>query len=540
VRRVLLAASLVAPLPFVARTFLFAQVTAAPVAPVAAPAATASLDEVLAKARASTHVESFRRSGKDLVIDGTQTVTSVAGKWSCRVAADGRVASRFESRLGDRNGFDGRTTWRVDPSGMPSTQQFESREHALLVLGLNFGTWCLDGGPVVPVRLEPSRDAATTTLVVRARDGVLECALDLDAATALPKRLLWTTGRAKETHRWSDWRAEGEGGLVVAHEYDTDDEGEGSRLTIHHAELAAPADAATFAPPTLRPSDTTFDASAPSRVAGRLTFTRHLLVKAKVDGRDLDWFVFDSGAGASILSPKVAKDLGLDPFGEFWVAGAGASRQKGHFFEASQFTVGPATIAKPRFAELDLSGLETAFNVKLSGICGYDLLQRVVAVVDMESGAIDLFDPAKFARDGVTWRPLTLHGNHAHVRCTFDHDGEEEGVFRLDTGAPGVGVIFHSPFVKSMKLLEGRDTQPFNGLAGVGGQASARIGELAWFEVGGVTIDAPQVVFSTDDQGALADPWTAGTVGGRFLERFDLIFDYPHDRVGFVPHQEPK
>ena len=42
------------------------------------------------------------------------------------------------------------------------------------------------------------------------------------------------------------------------------------------------------------------------------------------------------------------------------------------------------------------------------------------------------------------------------------------------------------------------------------------------------------VLFSLDDSGALADRWSAGTVGGLFLRRFTLVFDYPHRRVGFA------
>jgi len=205
--------------------------------------------------------------------------------------------------------------------------------------------------------------------------------------------------------------------------------------------------------------------------------------------------------------------------------------------QPDELALGPMTLKHPRMSELDLSGLDSAMGEKLAGIAGYDVLLRAVARVDMKHGTVDLFDPRTFALEDVTWRPLTLHGNHPHVTCTFAHEGEEEAVFRIDTGAPSVTVLFHSTWVKKLGLLEGRATMPFVGLGGVGGSTSARAGKIPWFEVGGVTFDEPQVVFVTDESGALADPWTAGTLGGGFLERFDLVFDYPHQRVGFVPHE---
>jgi len=44
---------------------------------------------------------------------------------------------------------------------------------------------------------------------------------------------------------------------------------------------------------------------------------------------------------------------------------------------------------------------------------------------------------------------------------------------------------------------------------------------------GGVTIDEPAVVFTEDERGAFADPWTAGTIGRVVLDRFELILDCP-------------
>jgi hypothetical protein len=506
-----------------------------PDAAFAARPADETLEAVLAKARAAAGIEEFAKGGKDLVLEGEATVLRVPGRWSIRVAPDGRFASSIDARLSGGSGYDGATVWRVDPTGLASAQLFEQREKLLLQHGLAFGTWCVEGGPLVPVALVADSGPATNTVRVRARGGVVVVEVDLDAATALPREARWNAGLGRETWRWSQWRREG--GLAVAREHTVDDEGMINVVRITSAAQVEPAGAAAFAMPAQRPGDMTFDGSAPARLAGRLTRTRHLLVRAKIDGHELEGLIFDSGAGGNVLAPGVAAELGLDPFGEYWQSGAGARRSVAHAYEARELTVGPVTIRHPRFGTIDTSALETAFGQKISGVLGYPLLQRTVACVDMRAGTVDLFDPATFEREGVTWRPLLLHGNHPHVTCTFETDGEEEGVFRIDTGAPVVTVIFHWPAVKSLGLLEGRETAPFGGLAGVGGATRARSGRLSWFELGGITFDEPIVIFAQDENGAMADPWTAGTLGGGFLDRFELIFDYQHDRVGFVPRE---
>ncbi len=522
-----------------------------------APVDGTSLDEQLAASRSAHRIVAFVAGGKELLLEGTTTMNGLTGAWTLRVAPDGRFVTAAATRLQERDGFDGSRTWHVDPSGLARFTTFEAREHLLLRVATSCGLWCAPNGPLVPLRLDPpavtSAESATSTtcmvsaLWLRAKDGVVESQLALDAATSLPSALTLDLYRGREQWTFAGWD-DVAGGPRVAHELVIDDDGQQSSWRVDDARLVDP-DPAAFAFPATRPDDVEFAAALPSRVPGKLAPSGHLLVHAQIDGADHGWFVFDSGAGQMVLAPRLARALALEPFGEYWLGGAGAGRTAGHFFQAHDFSIGPVTIKEPRFGELDLDSLSASFGEKVVGICGYDLLQRVVASVDMKRGTVDLFDPATFQRDGerdgaressVTWRPLLLHGNHPHVTCTFAHDGDEEGVFRLDTGAARVSVLFHSPFVKQLGLLAEQTTAPFRGLGGVGGESAARIGTVPWFEIGGVTIDEPRVIFIEDQRGALADPWTAGTIGGSFLDRFDLIFDYPHDRVGFVPHAAGK
>jgi hypothetical protein len=309
---------------------------------------------------------------------------------------------------------------------------------------------------------------------------------------------------------------------------------------LERGELAAAAPASVFAVPTAHPADTTFDPAIVARPVFKRARTGHLLVKAKLGGQDLGWVDFDSCSGDSCLAPQAIDALRLTRFGETQVGGAGAAKAAGRFARGASLEIGPVKIDGLVWTEFDLGGLEQGLGEKLAGVVGYDLLQRVVAVADMKSGAVDLFDPKSFARAGVVWSPLILHVNHPHVRATFEHDGEEEGIFRLDTGAPGVTILFHSPAVRSFGLLEGNFAPPLPGIAGIGGQMRARAGVLDELRIGGRSFDHPRVIFCEDESGAMADPWSTGTMGGGILEEFDVIFDYPHARIGFVAHAPVK
>ena len=503
----------------------------------------AELADLLKRARAATGVDAFRKSGRDLVVSGTQNQAGVAGTWTARIAADGKFVRAVEGELPERDGWDGAVTWHADASGMAVSEALAVREHLLLDAGLATGAWCLESGPILVTGMKPAAAEGVRTLLLRARDGVLPVELDVDAESGLPAALRWRSNGQLQSWSWTRWHAAVAGtpggDLAVPDEITTDDDGVVSTTKFAVARLEAPAPPSSYARPTARPNDTTFDPAAPSRLDGKRARTGHLIVHAALAGQEPAWYVFDSGAGACALSKTVVDEQKLARFGERRIGGGGAARETSRFVRTESFTIGPVTVKGLIWSELDLSGLETGFGVKLAGIVGFDLLLRAVAVVDMKTGAVDLFDPKQFARDGVVWSPLLLHGNHAHVRAGFDHDGEEEGIFRLDTGAPGVTVLFHSPAVHALGLLEGAGT-PVVGLAGIGGQMRARHGTVDVFRIGGKVFDQPKVIFCEDEIGAMADPWTTGTIGGGLLEDFDVIFDYPHDRIGFVEHGKTK
>ena len=522
-------------------------------AALAAPAAAASDDEVgklLARARAACGVESFRAlaKGRELLLHGTSQRYGVAGDWTLRLAADGRYVRDVHGELSERDGCDGHQSWHVDSNGVPFVEEFALREHMTLEIGVTCGDWCVDGGPLLVVGTKAMpRDSANaaasgvTTLRLRARDGLLEVELDVDSKSALPMALRWSPAGDTEHWSFSSWRPVGgdvgSGGLMVPGTIDIEDAGNHNRFDLEGGELLDAAPGGAFSIPSARPADTTFDPTVASRLPGRLARSGHVVVQARIGGQELGSFLFDSGFWATGLAPKVVDALKLERFGEIRVGGGGAERIVNHFVRSPPLTIGPATVTGLRCTEFDVSGLEQALGEKFAGVVGYDLLQRVVAVVSMKSGTVDLFDPKSFARDNVHWTPLLFHENHAHVRATFEHGGEEEGVFLLDTGAPRVNIIFHSPAVRSLGLLDGDQSKPVRGLSGVGGQMRARTGRLDGLTVGGRSFESPSVILCEDESGSGADPWITGIMGGGILESFDVIFDYPHARIGFVEHE---
>src|SRR5262245_35561602 len=100
--------------------------------------------------------------------------------------------------------------------------------------------------------------------------------------------------------------------------------------------LAIAADPAT-APARATPEDKDEHVAAPRRVAidasaqRHLELTRatsgHLLVKPKINGIDVGWFIFDTGAGITCIDKGVADKLKLPDAGEITATGMGGNKQ---------------------------------------------------------------------------------------------------------------------------------------------------------------------------------------------------------------------
>jgi len=59
-------------------------------------------------------------------------------------------------------------------------------------------------------------------------------------------------------------------------------------------------------------------------------------------------------------------------------------------------------------------------------------------------------------------------------------------------------------------------------------------GALESFELGGHDFGRIPAQFAIEDKGAFGDPYTLGNIGGKLIEPFLLVLDYPHERIGFV------
>jgi len=488
------------------------------------PPATA---DVLAKVRAAIGYEALA-ARPAVELHGAVTRYGKQADYRLLAAPDGRFREDISGPLGESSGFDGRTAWVHDWSRATRRVDLQDRELALAPAWIRSGRWLAPDGPFdITVDARRSNDQHVV-LNLKLKEGVFTARLNIDPRTWLPQSLQTSVSGDRRTWTFSDYRKSA--GINFPHHIKLN--AEGTTDTVVLAGLTNPAsiDDTAFAYRPHAPSNASFDSTVPAKLELKRTRTGHLLCRPRLDGQDVGWFILDSGAGLTCIDKTVADKIGLDIIGDIPATGMGGTVQT-HLRRGKTFQLGRLTTTDNIYVDLDLSAFTKIMGHHIAGIVGYPVFQAAVVEIEVAGPNAWLHDPADYKLDGANWEPLVLNTNHPCCEASFE--GEQHGVFRLDTGAAGT-VSFHTPAVKRLNLLKHRKTSiAMEG--GVGGMKLARSGKLKWFELGGHRFEKPKVTFSTADEGPLADEYVLGNIGQDFIKPFRLVLAYQANRIAFVP-----
>jgi len=251
-------------------------------------------------------------------------------------------------------------------------------------------------------------------------------------------------------------------------------------------------------------------------------------------GRDLA-FILDTGAGGIVaVDEDVAREAGLALTGEFPLGGAGEKTNVGHFIEKGRYSSGGLSYEGGPQITIPLHGMDPFWGKRKDGLIGGVWIAQAIAVLDYENAEL-----AFHRRETFSWPagghtiPVTVEGQFLFAPVKVHLRGQEapiETIMMLDTGLRGM--TFCSPFSKDHDLA-GRSPKTLDTVLGygIGGVSRGIVGRVQALEIGDVLIKEPAAGFSTDKNGALADPGYAGIIGAEILRRFRITFDYAGNRI---------
>jgi predicted aspartyl protease len=478
-----------------------------------------SLEEVLARVRGAIGA-SEPREGEDILVQGLAEHHGSSGTFTWRFGHGARFVRRIEAARVRAEGVSEHGVWTHD-GGVPAREmEWGEADEARLVSAVLGGGWLAEHSRVDVGLLSDGR----LRLTLGRGEGILA----LDPDTFEPRELTVRSSFAAPTWTFSDYgRFRHAGHAFPARVEQNLPAGVVNRFDVSSV-AGEPADASAFAAPRGNTS-TRFDSGVSPEVHVERSGPGFLLVEPEINGQKIGRFIFDTGAGANVITPEAAARTGLSRIGSSWL-GLAAGANSGTVRSAGRMRLGPLSIEDPAFTEMDLSPISALYGFEVAGIIGYDVLRRSIVEIEVDAPRVTIFDPASAPDRGDAWRPIVIYRNHVYVRARFEG---HEGWFRLDTGAPQVPLILNGPAVSELSLLGGREVTRQT-IDVPGGTMEVAVGNVRDFELAGHVFKVLPTIFPTETKGAFADRETIGNLGMAVLSPFRVTFDYRRKRAAFA------
>ena len=245
----------------------------------------------------------------------------------------------------------------------------------------------------------------------------------------------------------------------------------------------------------------------------------HVFISARIIGHDKELrFVFDTGAGRTVIDRRVAASLGLKATDKSSIGGVGVGR----------VNVDVVKNASLQFGDVRLDGIDLNLvddvheSAGTVGIIGYDLLCTSVVTLDYKKPAIVVTAPSAYQRHGVgDVLPLSFKGRWPYVRGALKVPGVDPVTddFLIDTGSEDA---VNHPIIRQSK---GSLRETNTGAGGFGQSMRGVIGPNEWFRIGSATIPATQSACCAGNDDVNRQ------LGSAILSHFRITFNYPARQI---------
>ncbi len=501
----------------------------------ASPALAASVDSVVAANRAATGgaawdgkqsvVVDFAYSGQAM----TGAVHSVTDLTAMRYADTYSIGPATGA-----NGYDGSRAWDQDSSGQVTYQESaEQRQIAINEAYRRTNALWRAGHDGAQVTVATKSDGGRTydVLTVTPKDGK-SFEIWIDSQTHLAARYVEKQGTDTYVTTMSDYRAVD--GVQVAHKihvtngvakYDTN-------LTITKVAFGGALPASTFAIPAVTKMDFSIAGGRTQTTVKFRLINNHIYADVMLNGKGPYRLMVDTG-GINIVTPAVARELGLTVQGQMEGRGTGEGRMDVGLTKVAEVRVGDAIIKDQVFAVFPFEAFGEVEGVPEYGLIGYEVFRRFIARVDYGRSELTLIDPKAFdPLKAGTAVPFVFDNHIPVVKGTIDGIA---GDFHIDTGARGE-LTLTEPFAVAHNL---RASHPkgVDAVAGwgVGGASRGYVTTLRELTLGPVRFAAPVTVLASEKKGSFGDASYAGNVGGGLLKQYTVTFDYGKQTMYFGP-----
>lgn len=425
-------------------------------------------------------------------------------------------------------GFDGKTPWMRDISGVSITQQGGDRVPVAVNEAYRDANlwWHADrgGAQVSYVGREQADARQLDHLAVTPRGGSrFDAWFDADShllvRTAEPQMFF------KTQELYDDYRRFGKIMLAGTRSINF---GNGpsniQKMRVTSATLEPARAQGAYARPTSPvPGGELVDGAVSDTVPFRL-LNNHVYVEAMVNGKGPYTFIVDTG-GHTLLSPRVVTEVGLESLGKSETSGAGEKTAPSGYAHYREIAIGKARLRDQVGFTIQI--YEPAVEgIQVDGMIGFEYFSRFAVRLDYGAQTMTTTQFAHFdGNEAGTAVPFKFYDHLPQVTGTIDG---LPALFDIDTGSRAE-IDICKPFVVRHKLRDKyvKGVSAITGW-GVGGPGRSYVARIPSLTFPGVKVDDVVAGLSEAKGGSFSDANFDGNIGSGFLKRFVVTFDYPH------------
>jgi len=260
-------------------------------------------------------------------------------------------------------------------------------------------------------------------------------------------------------------------------------------------------------------------------------YKNEIILQVKVNGKGPFNMMLDTGTDPSAVDLTTARDIGLKlhPLGKPGTGG-GTDVNLTYYTELPLVEVSGFTVKDVETLALDLSKVSERLGKPLHGVLGHSVLNGRIVQIDYPNRVVRFYSQPLFSKAANTPKRSVLSFRYAdNVLLDDVFVNGKKMVGNLDTGSSGTFNLTPAA-VSYLGLEEEFNQAPVSTDVGYNGVSQNRKGKVNNVTVGGISVDAPAVIFFGKGTGRDKKPWGIN-IGNGFLKDFVLTLDYRNKLV---------
>ena len=260
-------------------------------------------------------------------------------------------------------------------------------------------------------------------------------------------------------------------------------------------------------------------------------YKNEIILQVKVNGKGPFNMMLDTGTDPSAVDLTTARDIGLKlhPRGKPGTGG-GTDVNLTYYTQLPLVEVNGFTVKDVETLALDLSKVSERLGKPLHGVLGHSVLNGRIVQIDYPHRVVRFYSQPLFSKAANTSKRSVLSFRYAdNVLLDDVFVNGKNVVGNLDTGSSGTFNLTPAA-VSYLGLEEEFNQAPVSTDVGYNGVSQNRKGKVNNVTVGGISVDAPAVIFFGKGTGRDKKAWGIN-IGNGFLKDFVLTLDYRNKLV---------